>query len=114
MLNRFKEKTQGILNKQILLEVELTKKVEELYDIEVSKTIRADYQQQLKKDEKELEILLGKLNDSDKEIDELKLIQEQAEEKATNIRLLEKGMGSFNVLMLPFILKSRTKRNVNR
>ena len=114
MLNRFKEKTQGILNNQIKLEVELTKKVEELYDIEVNKTIRADYQQQLKKDEKDLDLLLGQLaSPGSKTIEIVKMLELQAEEKAENIRLLEKGMGSFNVLMLPFILKSRTKRNVD-
>lgn len=112
MSTNFKNNTQKILNSQIRLEKEITKKVESLWDIHVGQTIKADYQQEMQKDTKDLNRLLESSQDADKDVFELKLIQEQIEEKATNIKLLEKGQGSFNILMLPFILGRKTKRNV--
>ena len=101
-----------ILSSQINLEKQITKLVEELYDIEVSHTIKADFQHQLKKDVKDLSLLLEQVQDPYLPPDAIKLMEGQIKEKAININLLEKGQGSFNILMLPILLQTKTKRNV--
>ena len=107
----YKEKSSKILTEVFKLENRIKKLVEELYDVNVNHSIKADFQQQLYFDNKNFEEVLQQLEDTDN-IDTIKLIEERATELATNIKLLELGNGSFNILMLPHLLSSRTKRKV--
>ena len=94
------------------LEKEITNLVEELYEISIDKLIRSEFQYQMNKDQYQLDIKMEELDDSDKDVDDLKLIQLQAEELAANIKLLEKGLGTFNILTLPALLYTKTRFNV--
>ena len=105
------EKTSKVLSDVFKLENRIKKLTEELYDVDINHTIKADFQQQLYFDNKNFEEILQKLEDTDN-VDNLKLLEEQATELALNIKLLELGNGSFNILMLPLLLSSRTKRKV--
>ena len=107
----YTENASKVLSDVFKLENRIKKLTEELYDVDINHTIKADFQQQLYFDNKNFEEILQKLEDTDN-VDNLKLLEEQATELALNIKLLELGNGSFNILMLPLLLSSRTKRKV--